>query len=919
MHCPDIVELERFATESLSPESAASLASHLRECPACADRLVEIKANLTAAAPISGILRDTGVLAELGPGARFVEGFRILREIGRGGSGVVFEAEQASPRRAVALKLLRRSPNDNDARHFRREVAALARLDHPGIAALHAAGETPDGDRFLAMELVRGLPLNAYASERTLTIRARLELFADACDAVAFAHGRGVIHRDLKPSNILVARPDPAGPGVPKVIDFGVAKAAQPDEAGAAAVTRGHEFLGTPAYMSPEQAGLAGRDVDTRADIYAMGVLLHELLTGRTPLDGRALAAAGLEETLRRIREEEPARASAVLERLPPDEQAAVARARRTEPRALRAALRDDLDWIILRCLEKDRARRYDSAAALAADLRRHLADEPVAAAAPGVGYRLGKFFRRHRLAVGAAAFAALVLLAATAVSLALAWRATQAEELAQRLLGQEQRRRTELEELRRRADDEAARARTEAATARAVSRFFGDEVLARADPTREPERELTLRSVLDRASLRLETSLTNEPAVAAAIHETLARAYQNLALHAAAARHWAAARDLFTTARGPEAEETLRAVIEFAFVSHRAGDREHALPLAEQAVATARARFGRLHPLALHGGNRLAWLYYMRGRLEDWHREAEETYRDLLAAEMPEDTDLLGVTYLVARKRGRRDGGVFEEGEAILLDALAQMRARRGEEHSLTLLIKNQLAVYYYDHGRHFDRAEALYREVLEHDRSTFGETHEQTLATMSNLGLLYTRAGRPEAAQWAYFQVLRHRPDDAGARRDLLRLLVAAPPPAYPLEGDPPWRGTATEPPARWNFAGFDAAAWPLEADSPTGPGWWRAAFTLPIAPLEPLVVVVAGVAQGELFFNGVPAGPGLGAGDGAGLRFVLATSDATRVLRAGSNVVALRLLEAGTNAPVRVTLHAFPAAPGSWHEAR
>jgi serine/threonine protein kinase len=844
--------------------------------------------------------------------AELIGRYCLGERLGEGGFGEVYRAEQTEPvRRQVALKILKPGMGSRQVvTRFETERQVLALMDHPNIARVFDAGATAEGRPYFVMELVPGVPLTRHCDEQRLPVRERLALFTEVCDALQHAHQKGIIHRDLKPSNVLVAVQDERA--VPKVIDFGVAKATQPEAAGPG-LTRAFELLGTPAYMSPEQTRFSGRDVDIRTDLYSLGVILYELLVGRTPFDEQELRDAGLDVWRRRICEEDPPRPSVRWRSLPSAEQSEVAARRRTTPAALERQLRGDLDWIVMRCLAKDRERRYSSAAALAADLRRHLEDEPVEAAAPSVSYRLGKFLRRHRLAVTAAAVVAFIMITATAVSFMLAWRATNAERTTYHLLETEQQQRQLLEKLRHRADEEALRARTEAATAQAVTQFLNEDLLGWADPAREPEREITLRSVLDRASRRLSGSLTNEPAVAAAIHETLGRAYVNLALWGMAARHYEVARDLFTQTRGATAEATLNAAIEAAFARHRAGDSTNALPVIEAVTATARTQLSRSHPLAIHCGARLAWLYYNLRRLGDWEREAEETYADLQGVEGVADTDLLGVIYLVAAKRGRLRGGVFEDGEEILLHASRLMQERHGPDHALTMRTKTLLGVYYFDHGRKLEEAESLLLAVLDWQRRTLGELHEHTLITLGNLALLYRRSHQIGAAERMYLQLLSLRPNHAGDLLNLHELIAIAPLPSAASSADPlMWRATTTEPGDLWTAATFDDSTWARAAEPPgdTEAGWWRATFELPVPPSEPLVVSVKGVGHGQVHVNGIPAGPEFRSVSRKG-HFLVTSPDATRALRAGRNVVAVRVFQTEASEPFRLGLHRFPPA--------
>jgi serine/threonine protein kinase/WD40 repeat protein len=383
------------------------------------------QADVVATADQSSVREAPGTV--LGP-------YKLLEQIGEGGFGVVFMAEQQQPvRRKVALKVLKPGMDTRQVvARFEAERQALALMEHPNIAHVFDGGETPSGRPYFVMELVRGVPITQFCDSNHLPIRARLELFISVCQAVQHAHQKGIIHRDLKPSNVLVTLND----NVPtvKVIDFGIAKATGQQLTDKTLFTQFAQMMGTPMYMSPEQAQMSGLDVDTRTDIYAVGVLLYELLSGTTPFPEERLRTAALEELRRIIREEEPARPSARLSTLG-QAAATISANRQTDPQRLSQLVKGELDWIVMKCLEKDRNRRYDTAGTLAQDIERYLRDEPVQACPPSAAYRFRKFARRHRTALATGTLVAGILVVATPLSVWLAVRAIDAEGLAAKRL----------------------------------------------------------------------------------------------------------------------------------------------------------------------------------------------------------------------------------------------------------------------------------------------------------------------------------------------------------------------------------------------------------------------------------------------------------------------------------------------------
>jgi eukaryotic-like serine/threonine-protein kinase len=461
----------------------------------------------------------------VGESASHIGNYALVRRIGEGGFGVVWLAEQQEPvKRQVALKIIRPGMDTKEVvARFESERQALALMDHPNIARVFDGGVTANGRPFFVMELVSGIPITRYCDDQQLGTGARLQLFLQVCRAVQHAHQKGIIHRDLKPSNILVSEQD--GVAVPKVIDFGIAKAISGKITDATIMTVQANVMGTPAYMSPEQLELGRNDIDTRSDIYNLGVLLYELLTGQMPFDAQKLSSISFDELRVMIREQEPPRPSTRVTTLDVTTREVVARQRKTEYVKLRSTLRGDLDWIVMCCLEKERGRRYETANGLARDIERHLGDEPITARPPSTAYVLKKTIRRHRVAFATSGAIAASLLFAVVASRVEAQRATEAQQSAVAERGRAERARDEAEKHKRTAEVEEARSAQVAQFMKNMLKGVGPQVALGRDTT-------LLRAILDQEAARVRADVSTQLEVTVDLLETLGLVYTVIGEH---------------------------------------------------------------------------------------------------------------------------------------------------------------------------------------------------------------------------------------------------------------------------------------------------------------------------------------------------------------------------------------------------
>ncbi|MCW1925873.1 tetratricopeptide repeat protein [Luteolibacter arcticus] len=758
----EVIELFNQALERTPAERAACLDQACSGDSGMRHRMEELlRAHDSAGAflqtPVS-LLHAAEPIGE-GPGKR-VGRYKLIQQIGEGGCGVVFLAEQEQPvRREVALKIVKPGMDTRSViARFESERQALAMMEHPHIAQVFDAGATEAGRPYFVMELVRGERITDYCNHRKMTLKERLKLFVQVCHAVQHAHQKGIIHRDLKPSNILVSTTQEGEP-LPKVIDFGIAKATAGQQLTDRTFFTAFEMLvGTPAYMSPEQADLKNLDVDTRTDIYSLGVLLYELLTGTMPFEVREIQKAGLDEVRRDILDKLPVRPSIRLKSLTAGGLGTSSQQRHVEAPRLPRLIRGDLDWIVMKTLEKDRSRRYPTANALALDVQRHLANEPVTARPPSRLYQVGKLVARNRLLVGSLAVIALLLVTSLAtVSLSLARERTAREQ----------------------AESERTKAKEEEKKTSRANEVLG-EMLSSVAPSMALGRDTTiLRELLDRTDGEISKNLKDQPEVEAKLRMLLGNSYFEIRDIGSAERMLRRALEIYEASDRPKRLETASAKSALGYISLSNGDLEEA----EAYFKSADELWREFGPKGKEGEIRtMEYLAIMRsrqGRNEEAESLMRRVYESRRTRNSPEDLELINT--LTSLGLVLHGAGKYAEAESSYREALQMMHRKHGAEHPIQLGTMMNLAKVTSAQGK-ADEEKGFLREAVALYRKRFHPDHPGRLEATLKLAEVHRKAGDLASAEPLYREVIENgsgkddaRPTSANASLSLVQALLA------------------------------------------------------------------------------------------------------------------------------------------------
>ncbi|MBN1972158.1 MAG: tetratricopeptide repeat protein [Sedimentisphaerales bacterium] len=741
-------------TEAYKKNTPQEITQYLNEtCGSDAELRKELESLLEAYEKYGDFLENSPIITDTiqedstiseGPGT-IIGRYKLLEKIGEGGMAVVYMAEQTEPiHRKVALKIIKLGMDTKQViARFEAERQALALLDHPNIAKVLDAGSTDTGRPYFVMELVKGVSITEYCDKNNFSTKERLELFIQVCNAVQHAHTKGIIHRDIKPSNIMVTMHD--GKATVKVIDFGIAKAINQRLTEKTLFTRYAHIIGTPAYMSPEQAQMSDIDIDIRTDIYSLGVLLYELLTGTTPFSEEELRKAGYLEMQRVIIEQEPIKPSTKLTSLGKT-LTEVAKHRNSTPNLLTKAVRGDLDWIVMKSLEKDRVQRYVTAAEFAADINRQIRHEPVHAAAPSTLYKMRKFVRRHRIGVSIAGLFSLVILI---ILLTLSTSTV--------MIFREQRRTQAALESEKKALLQETQARIEAERqtkiAQTVADFLNNDLLASVDPAWARGREVTVREIMDIASYNIEGRFKDEPLIEASIHLTLGNTYTKLGEYEEAARHLERARRLHEENLQQDDPEGFRSMKELGWLYINQGRYKEAESLLVKVMEISERVLGKENWRTLIYMNDLAVLFEQQGlyeKAEPLYLQTLEIQKRVLDEENLGTLNTMNNLALLYDKQGR-----YDEAEVLYQRTIKGKTSLFGEDHPDTLRTMNNLAILFREQNR-FQEAELLEKKILDIRIRVLSQDHPDTLGTMNNLALLYHEQGRDEEAETLYIETL-------------------------------------------------------------------------------------------------------------------------------------------------------------------